>query len=99
MLYNNKKIKKDFCNLNLLLLGIILLFFTACEEEFAQKGVLGVEAESIPSCDEQGNTSAMKISDTIKIAKQDNNTIVRVWHYQDSTKLICVLKGEAVIIK
>lgn len=80
------------------MVGLILFSFTACEEELSTTGVLGVEVISIPSCDRQGHQSAMEITEATKIAKQDDNTTLRVWHYQDRSKLICVAKGDAVII-
>ena len=82
-----------------LMMGCTLLLLTGCQEELSEQGVLGVEVISIPSCDKVGNESAMKIEEATKIAKQDDHTVLKAWHYQDRTKLICVLKGDAVIVQ
>ena len=66
--------------------------------ETQDTSVAGTTMVTVPSCGESKDSSnALKIDVKSKIVKQDENTKVRIWHYQDSTELVCVLSGKAVI--
>jgi len=61
-----------------------------------------VSYKSINNC-ENNSTNAIKAQATIvpantQIRKNGEDTVLRVWHFQNSEELICVVKGSADIL-
>ncbi len=57
-------------------------------------------SQKLPVCngDQKSTTNAKKIKNGTKIAKRMNNTVLRIWHYPNGDKFVCVVQGEAEII-
>jgi len=61
-----------------------------------------VSHKAINKCD-NNSTSAIDAKATLvpfntTVRKNENGTVLRVWHFQNSEELICVVKGSAEII-
>ena len=84
---------------SILVFSLIIFLFTACGED--EKW--GIDDEpikepiitSIPVCD-NGKNKIMVYKDQI-IEKRQTETVVRIWHYQNGDKMICVVQGDAVV--
>ena len=59
----------------------------------------GIDQSSIPQCNQDINDSSVAISvpagtPVVAVAP---NTQLRIWHYSNGDKLMCVVSGEAVM--
>jgi len=87
--------------------AILSLTFVGCGGESCDidanatstQAVAGISTVSIPTCQENGSSeNAIPLAPESKIVKQEEGTKVRIWHYQDSTELVCILSGKASIL-
>jgi hypothetical protein len=83
--------------LKLATLTITAVLFSGCGGDDKEKW--GIDQSSIPKCSGGINDSSAAIlvpsGAEVKSVKPD--TTVRVWHYSNSDKLVCVIAGEAIL--
>ncbi len=56
-------------------------------------------SKTLPTCDGDvaTTTNAINAVDGSQIIKMADNTYIRIYHYQDGTKKVCTIQGEALI--
>jgi hypothetical protein len=59
----------------------------------------GIDQGSIPMCSSDVNDAsvAIKVPNGSQINAVKSGTTLRVWHYSNSDKLVCVITGSAVV--
>lgn len=60
----------------------------------------GIDHGGLPQCsaDSRDSSSAMKIETGSVLKPLTSDTTLRVWHYENGDKLVCVMTGEASMI-
>ena len=72
----------------------IVLVMSACSEQ-----KWGIDQSSIPTCssDRNDSSAAILLPPETTIKAVEPNTKVRIWHYSNSDKMVCLVSGLAVI--
>ncbi len=78
---------------------LFALMLSSCGGGSTTWGIDQDAGKSIPVCngDIDSTTNAITVKAGQKVKKVINPTIVRIWHYQNGEKKICVVQGKAVI--
>lgn len=93
-------------SLKITAVGTMALILSACGDSSCEGSsgsvVLGVSQIAVPDCNSTGfatkdarSSQAAVVSDGTVIYKQSTNAEVRVWHFQNGTKAVCMLNGQA----
>jgi len=81
----------------LLALASVLLL-SACDEEW---GIDAQPSTVIPTCENRSDDAvlagALTVASGTVISEINGDVKLRVWHFQNSTKAVCTLSGEAII--
>ena len=73
------------------------LFLSACNSKSSNNPVAVLKVPQCGTADDLGKAIAKDVTGkTIK--KVDDGAKVRIWHSPDSTKLACMISGEAIIV-
>ena len=77
----------------------ILFILNSCGESGDKWGIDHQASTNIPLCDgdKDTTTNAIRVYKNQEIQKLNEHTTIRLWHYQNGDKLVCVVAGEAVI--
>lgn len=88
--------------------GLFLLVITGCGEE-SKWGIDGEEVQNIeansvqniPLCNigslDAIKAGAIRLSSGSVVQKIGEKTKLRIWHFENTSKAICVLEGQAII--
>ena len=78
------------------MIAAVGLFFTACS---GGKNNWGIDNGMIPQCsgEKRDSFSALLVPDGSKIRAIKPGTNLRVWHYSNGDKKVCVLSGKAIV--
>ncbi len=77
-----------------------LLILNACGgKSSSNNSNAQVNLREIPICSKEKNdeSKALKISKTSRITPLTKDTKVRVFHYSNNEKYVCVIKGRAIL--
>ncbi len=82
----------------MLLLVLWIFFLNACSEDW------GIDHQSIkivPTCvgdsSDAVQAQALTVNSGAVISEINGEAKLRIWHFQNTTKAVCVLSGEAII--
>ncbi len=80
--------------------SIAALFLSACGSSDTNWGI-DRNNNSIPKCSSNidDTSAAIKVLGGTKVKSLSDDTSMRVWHYSNSDKLVCVITGQAIIVK
>jgi len=80
--------------------AVMGIFLSACGGGSSSNNPPPVDKIKVPQCGSEvdmGKSNAKDVTGkTIK--KVGNEAEVRIWHFQDGTKLACMISGEALIV-
>jgi len=91
----------------LTLMTLVTLSFTSCGKKGGYSTItddnIGYQLQTIPleaQCNDSNDMShytALQSGDIL--SKEDNNTLIKIFHAQDNKKVSCVVSGKASIIR
>jgi len=82
---------------------LTIFMFVSCGSGGDQKWGIDYDqnqSQKLPVCNgnQKTTTNAKKIKNGTKISKTIDKTVLRIWHYPNGDKFVCVVQGEAVIV-
>lgn len=81
-----------------LLVLVSILFLNACTEEW---GIDSQPLTVVPTCENRSDDAvqagALTIASGTVISEINGDAQLRIWHFQNSSKAVCTLSGEAII--
>lgn len=86
--------------IKIILIVSTAFFLSACGNGNGNnKWLDNTDSVAIPSCgaDSSENSIILNIED--KVIPLTEDTSVRIWYYENSDKVVCVVEGEAVVNK
>ncbi len=75
----------------------VILFLGACGGGSTNEW--GIDSQSLPKCamDMNDSSSAIIVSEGTEVTATTEGTTIRVWHYENASKLVCVITGSALL--
>jgi len=88
--------------------GLALITITGCGNNShwgidgnVTQDVKSLSITDIPRCNIEAldavEAGAIELSSNSSIKKTEENTELRIWHFENSNKAVCILKGQAII--